>query len=151
MLPSRRARDDDDAHAGHDGAGRVGAVRRRRNQHDVAVGLAAIAVVRADHHQAGELALRAGVRLQRDGREAGDLAERRFELAEDLLVALGLLDRRERMQLRELRPGDRQHLGRRVQLHRAGAERDHRRVEADVLALEAAGCSASSRFPSDAC
>ena len=34
--------------------------------------------------QTGELALRAGVRLQRDGVEAGDSAERRLELAEDL-------------------------------------------------------------------
>ena len=59
--------------------------------------LAAIAVVRADHHQAGELALRAGVRLQRHGRKAGDLAERRSSSPEDLLVALRLLDRRERM------------------------------------------------------
>ena len=71
-----------------DRARRVGAVRRRRDQHDVAVRVAAVAVVGADHHQPGELALRAGVRLQRDRREAGDLAERRFELAEDLLVAL---------------------------------------------------------------
>ena len=116
----------------------IGAVRRRRDQHDVARVVAAVAVVGANHHQAGELALRAGVRLQRHGGKAGDLAERRFELAEDLLVALRLLDRHERMQRRELRPGDRQHLGGRVQLHRARAERDHRRVEADVLALEAA-------------
>ena len=49
--------------------------------------IAAIAVVGANHHQAGELALRAGVRLQRDGGEPGDLAERALELAEDLLVA----------------------------------------------------------------
>ena len=74
MLPSGRAGDDDDAHAGHDGAGRIGAVRRRRNQHDVALRVAAVAVIGANHHQAGELALRAGVRLQRHGGEAGDLA-----------------------------------------------------------------------------
>ncbi len=50
---------------GHRRARRVGAVRRRRDQHDVALGIAAIAVVGADRHQAGELSLRAGVRLQR--------------------------------------------------------------------------------------
>ena len=33
----RRGRHDHHAHAGHRGAGRVGAVRRRRDQHDVAV------------------------------------------------------------------------------------------------------------------
>ena len=76
-------------HAGHDRARRIGAVRRRGNQHDVALrARRAIAVIGADHHQAGELALRAGVRLQRHRGEAGDLAERRLELAEDLLVAL---------------------------------------------------------------
>ena len=137
-VPVRRARHDDDAHAGHDGAGMIGAVRRRRNQTDVALRLAAILEVSVNHHQAGELALRARVRLQRDGGKAGDRAQHRLELAEDLGVALRLIDRRERMQRAKLRPGDRQHLGRRVQLHRARAERNHRRVEPDVLSLEAA-------------
>ncbi len=36
------------------------------------------------------------------------------------------------MQPGELRPADRLHLGRRVQLHRARAERDHRAVQGDV-------------------
>ena len=53
-----------------DRAGRVGAVRRRGNQHDVALRVAAIAVIGADHHQPGELALRAGVRLQRHARRS---------------------------------------------------------------------------------
>ncbi len=66
----RRRGDDDDAHAGHRGARRIRAVRRRRDEHDVAVRLAAVAVIRADHHQARELTLRAGVRLQRHGGEA---------------------------------------------------------------------------------
>ena len=56
-----------------------------------------------------------------------------FELLEDLLIAGGLLDRRERMEFRKFRPRDRQHLRRRVQLHGAGAERDHRRVEPTSL------------------
>ena len=55
-----------------------------------------------------------------------------------LPIALGLARRRERMHARERRPGHREHLGGGVQLHGAGAERDHRGVEADVLALEAA-------------
>ena len=57
---------DDDAHPGHHGAGGVGAVRARRDQADVALLVAAVAVVAADREQARELALRAGVRLQRD-------------------------------------------------------------------------------------
>ena len=63
---------------------------RRRDEHDVAVRVAAIAVVGADHHQAGELALRAGVGLQRHRGKAGDLAQRGFEIREDLGVALRL-------------------------------------------------------------
>jgi hypothetical protein len=55
----------------------------------------------------------------------------------DLLIAAGLVGRRERMHARELFPGHRVHLARRVQLHRAGAERNHRGIEADVAALEA--------------
>ena len=43
-----------------------------------------VAVPGADHQQAGQLALRAGVGLQRDGGKAGDLGQRRFELAADL-------------------------------------------------------------------
>ena len=42
------------------------------------------------------------------------------------------------MQVGELRPGDRHHLDRRVELHGAGAERDHRPVERQVAIGEAA-------------
>ena len=74
MLPSFVARDDHDLHAGHVRRCRVGAVRGRGNQADVAMLFAARRVIRADDQQAGVFALRAGVRLQRNGREAGDIA-----------------------------------------------------------------------------
>ncbi len=96
----------------------------------------AVAMPGADDHQAGELALGARVRLQPHGREAGDVAQRGLEARDDLGVAGGLVGGRERMHAPELRPRHRLHVGRGVQLHRAGAERDHRGVEADVLALE---------------
>ena len=48
--------------------------------------------------------------------------------------------------LRKLRPRHRKHFRGRVQLHRAGAERNHRRVEADVLALEVADVAHHLRF-----
>ena len=83
------------------------------------MGVAPILVILPDHHQPGVFALRAGVRLQRHRREAGDLTQHPFELGEDRLIARRLIDRRERVQLAELRPGNRQHLGSRVQLHRA--------------------------------
>ena len=41
------------------------------------------------------------------------------------------------MDLGELRPGDRQHLGRGVELHRAGAERNHGAIKREVAIREA--------------
>ena len=49
--------------------------------------VAARVVPGADRQQPGVLALRAGVRLQRDGGEAGDLREPALELREQLVVA----------------------------------------------------------------
>ena len=54
----RRARDDDDAHPGHCGTRRIGAMRGRWNQHDVAMTLPRSTVERTNHHQTGELSLR---------------------------------------------------------------------------------------------
>ena len=44
-----------------------------------------------------------------------------------------LVVRREGVKRAELRPGDRHHFRRRVQLHRAGAQRNHAAVQRDVL------------------
>ena len=90
-------------------------------------------VVAADGEQAGQLALGAGVGLQRHGVVAGDLRQPRLEVGDELAVALGLVERGERVERAELGPGDRRHLGGGVELHRAAAERDHRPVEGDVL------------------
>jgi hypothetical protein len=136
-VAMRIGADHDNAVAGHDRTGRVGAVGRRRNEHHVAVAFAAILVVGADHQETGELALRAGIGLERHGRESGNVAQRRLELAAHLLVAAGLVGWRKRVHPRELLPGDGIHLARGVELHRARAERNHRRVEADVAPLEA--------------
>ena len=91
---------DDDPHAGHDRAGGVGAVRRARDQADVALVVAARAVVAADGQQAGELALRAGVGLHAHRGVAGDLGEVGAQLVDQLAVAAGLLGRRERVDAR---------------------------------------------------
>ena len=98
--------------------------------------LAAGAVIGADHQQPGVLALRPGVGLERDRGEAGDLRQLILQLAEEQLVARRLVARGERMQPVELPPAHRHHLGRRVELHGAGAERDHRRGEREVSRLE---------------
>ena len=66
---------DSHRHPGHHRARRIGAVRRARDQADAAPALAAALVIAADHQQPGIFPLAAGVRLQRDGGEARDLAQ----------------------------------------------------------------------------
>ena len=63
-------------------------------------------------------------------------ASQLFQLLKQGLVAARLAQRGERMEAAELRPGDRQHLRRRVQFHRAGAERDHRSRQRQVARLQ---------------
>ena len=99
---------------------------------------AARGVVRPDDQQSRVLALRAGVGLQRDRRVAGDRAQHALEPGDHLAIADRLVGRRERMHVRELAPGHRDHFDRRIELHRARAQRNHRAVERDVLVGQAA-------------
>ena len=130
--------DHDDLHAGHHGGGGVGAVGRRRDQADVAALVAVGQVVAADRQQPGELTLRARVRLDRDSVVAGHLGQPRLQVGDQLLVAQGVLGGRERVQVGEAGQRHRLHLGGRVELHRARAERDHAAVERVVAGAEAA-------------
>ena len=100
------------------------------------LGVAVGVVERADGQQAGQLALGAGVGLEAHGVVAGDLDEPRLELVDEGPVALAARRRHERVQVREAGPGDGLHLGGGVELHGAGAERDHRPVEGDVAVGE---------------
>ena len=62
--------------------------------------LAARAVIAADREKAGIFALRAGIRLQGDRVIAGDLAQPvACQVLEQLVIALRLIGRRERMQI----------------------------------------------------
>ena len=108
------------------------------NEADVAMRLAAARVPGLDREQARVLALRAGIRLQRHRRVAGDRAQHPLEVGDELAIAFRLVGRRERVNIGERRPRHRNHLARRVQLHRARAERDHRAVERDVAVGETA-------------
>ena len=141
---------DDDVEAGHDRARRVRAVRRRRDEAHDAVVVTAAAVVRADGQQPGVLTLRTRIRLQRHRVITRDLAEPLLEVAEEGEVAARLIEGSERMDRRPLGPADRCHLRRRVQLHRAGAERDHRSVEGDVAIARGIGDTGASTSRSDA-
>ena len=137
-VAARVAGDHHHLHADHAGGGRIGAVRRRGDQAHLAMRLAARGVIGADREQPGIFALRAGIRLQRDRVIAGDVAQPLLEPREQRVIALGLLGGRERMQVAELRPGQRDHFRGRIELHGAGAERNHRAVEREVAIAELA-------------
>ena len=130
------ARDHDHLHARQHGAGGVGAVRTGRDQADGAVQVATGPVVAADRQQAGEFALASGVGLQRHRVIAGDLGEPGLQVRDHDEVALDIRGRGEGVDVRELGPGDRRHLGGGGQLHGAGAERDHAAVERIVLVCQ---------------
>ena len=89
-------------------------------------------VVGPDGEQPGQLALAAGVGLDRHLGVAGDRGQPRLELVDQREVARRRLERGERMDVGETRQADRLHLGRGVQLHGARAERDHAAVEREV-------------------
>ena len=69
--------------AGHGGGGGIGAVRGIRNQKLLAR-IALRLKQRADQQDAGELAVRAGGGLQRDGVHAGDFGEHAFRASPSL-------------------------------------------------------------------
>ena len=97
--------------------------------------LAAVREVRAHEHEAGELALRAGRRLERDGGKPGDLGEDLLESPHELERALRALVLLVRMKIAEAGEPCQPLVDARVVLHRAGAER----VEAGVDAEGAVG------------
>ena len=126
------------AHADHAGGSRVGTVGGGRDQTDVALAVAAALVVGTDRQQAGVLTLGAGVGLQRHGVVAGGGTEHRLQFVGELAVAFALLGRGERVQVAEFGPGHRDHLAGGIQLHGAGAQRDHRAVQRQVLVRQLA-------------
>jgi hypothetical protein len=123
-------------HVAHLRRGRVGAMCRLRDQADVAVCVTPAGMVAGDGDETGVFALRAGVRLHADGVEAGDRLQVLGQAVDHFQVALCLLERGERVHVAEFRPGDRNHLAGGIELHGAGAERDHRVVERQILVLQ---------------
>ena len=130
--------DHDDGHAAHLCRCRIGAMGGRWDQADVAGQIAAAAMIGANGEQPGVFALRARVRLHRDGVVSGDLAQLRRQIVDQFLVPERLIGRCERMHLGKFRPRDGQHLGGRVQFHGARPQRNHRAVEGQIAVSEAA-------------
>ena len=110
----------------------------RRDQAQRALVVAVGPVVGADREQPGQLALAPGVGLHADRVVAGDLGQPRLQLGDQLAQSGGVVVGGERVQGGELGPRDRHHLRRRVELHRARAEGDHRAVEREVAVGEPA-------------
>ena len=130
------AGDDYDTRPRHRRAGRVRPVRGRGDQDHLAAVFSLVTLIGLDDHEPGELTLGAGIRLQRHGREPRNRTQRCLQLPEQLLIALGQRHRHERVEIGELGPGHWTDLGGGRELHRARAERDHGRVEPDVLPLQ---------------
>ncbi len=99
--------------------------------------LALAGMIGANHEQAGELALRPGIGLERNPGKACNLGEPLLQLLENDLVAARLAKRSIRMNAAKLRPGDGGHFHRGVQFHRAGAKRDHGSGEREVARFQA--------------
>ena len=123
----------DNPHAGQRRGRGVGAVRAGRDQADVTLRFAAAGVVGMDRQQPGVLALRSRVGLQRDRVVAGHLHQPGLQIGDQAPQTRGVRCRGERMLVCELRPGDRFHFGGGVELHRAGAERNHAAVQRKVF------------------
>mmetsp|Transcript_89327 Transcript_89327/g.277795 ORF Transcript_89327/g.277795 Transcript_89327/m.277795 type:complete len:344 (-) Transcript_89327:1377-2408(-) len=125
-----------DLHVAHGRGGRVRAVRGPGDDADVAVALALRLEVLADDQQTGVLPRGAAGGLQRARVEAGAADEVLLQRLQHLHVALRLARGREGVHLADLRPAAGRQRGHGVELHGAGAERDHGLVQGQVLELE---------------
>ena len=104
---------------GHDRAGRVGAVGGGRDQADIALTLPLHRLVFAYHQQARVFTLGAGIRLHGKCGKAREFAQHALQIVKQLLVALGLVQRREGMHGVEFAVGQGLQLRGRVQFHGA--------------------------------
>ncbi|MNE10052.1 hypothetical protein D3C80_1027490 [compost metagenome] len=130
------ARDDNHFHSRHLRGCRVSAVRRAWDQADITMTFVAAFVVMTNRQQAGVLALCAGVWLHAECVITGQLHQPVGELVDHLMIPFRLFCRAERVQLREFRPGNRNHFCGGVQLHGAGTQRDHRLIQRQIFALQ---------------
>ena len=123
-------------HTGHMRRRRIGAVRRGGNQTHLAMAFTTALVISANGQQAGILTLRAGIGLQKNGVIAGNLAQLLLQIAEHGVIARSLFGWRKGMNSAEFRPGDGNHFRRGVELHSAGAKRNHGTVQREIPVAE---------------
>ena len=115
---------------------RVGAVRRQRNQDGIALVVAVSLVEGTDRTQTSVLTGRTRVRLQGHSIVTGNSNQPLAQVLNQLVPALSLILRDQRVDVRELGPGDGLHLSSRVQLHGARTQRNHGAVKCQVLISE---------------
>ena len=113
--------------------GRIGTVRGGWDEHYIALVIAIGYVVAADGQKTRQLALGAGVGLDGDLGVAGDLGQPPLNLFYQCAPTGGCFLWCVGVDACKLRPGDGFHGGGGIELHGAGAQRDHGAVERQVL------------------
>ena len=127
-----RCLDDDHLPADHIGAGGVGAMGRHGDQADVAMPLPVGTVIGRNRQKAGIFPLRARIRLHGNRIIPRDVTKLGRQVVDHMLVTKRLILRHKRVDHRKLAPADGHHLRSRIQLHRAGPQRDHRAVQRQI-------------------
>ena len=115
---------------------RVGAVSRQRNQDGIALVVTVSLVEGTDSAQTSVLTGRTRVRLQGHSIVTGNCNQPLAQVLNQLVPTLSLVLRDQRVNIRELGPGDGLHLSRCVQLHSARTQRNHSAVKRQVLISE---------------
>ena len=115
---------------------RVGAVSRQRNQDGIALVVTVSLVEGTDSAQAGVLTGSARVRLQGHCIVTGNSNQPIAQVLNQLVPALCLVLRNQRVDVGETGPGDGFHLSCGVQLHGARAQRNHSAIQGQVLVCQ---------------
>src|SRR4029077_20452736 len=107
-----------DFEAGHRRGGWIRTVRGCWNQADVSMAFAPMLEIFTDRQQPRVFPLRSGVWLDSNCVESGDFGQIGLQFCDQLEISRDLSFRSKRMNLTELRPGNRQHFSRSIQFHR---------------------------------
>ena len=125
---------------------RVCAMRRHRNKANLAPILAPRAVIGGNRQKPRIFALRARIGLHGKGIIARDLAQLCRQILNRRRIALHLIGGGKGMNGRKFWPCDWHHFRRRIQLHRAAAQRDHRTVKRQIAVRQTPHIAHHFRF-----
>jgi hypothetical protein len=128
--------DSNNLHTSHGSRSRVGTVSRNRDKADLSLISITSLVVSLDTAKTSKLTLCTRVGLKSGSVHTSDLRQVLGERADESLVTRSLLNGGEGVDVVDTRVGNRKHLGCGVELHCAGAKRNHGVNEGDILGLE---------------